>query len=119
MSLLSLFSLEYSFLAPLPPVEYPTVKRKRKADAVVEWLRSMGLAKYEGRIIDNGYDDLDFLGDDVIDAKVLEEDLIIADEGDRRTIMGKVKGNRRVKGKERIGVYKNLLRLFVKHLREY
>ena len=45
--------------------------------------------------------------------------LLVADVGDRNAIVEKVQGNRRVKGKERIEVYKNLLRLFVKHLREY
>ena len=68
----------------------------------------MGLVKYEGSFIDNGYDDLEFLGDDVIDAKVLEEDLGVADVGARNTIVEKVQGNRRVKGKERIEVYKNV-----------
>ena len=94
------FDCIHSILAPLPPVEYPTVKRKRKADAVAEWLRSMGLDKYEGSFVDNGYDDLDFLGDDVIDGKALEDDLGVVDEGERDAIMEKVKGNRHVKGKK-------------------
>ena len=81
-------------------MEYPTVKRKKKADAVAEWLRSMGLDKYEGSFVDNGYDDLDFLGDDVIDGKALEDDLGVVDEGERDAIMEKVKGNRHVKGKK-------------------
>ena len=79
-------------------VEYPTVRRKKKADAVAEWLRSMGLERHEGRFIDNGYDDLDFLGDDVIDDKVLADQLDVADKGERDAIMEQVAKNRRVKG---------------------
>ena len=40
--------------APLPPVEYPTVRRKRKAEAVGEWLRAIKLDKHEASFIDNG-----------------------------------------------------------------
>ena len=45
------------------------------------------------------YDDLDFLGDDVIDEKTLKDDLGIAVEAERDTIMKKVKENKHVKGK--------------------
>ena len=31
------------------------MKRKKKADAVAEWLRSMGLDKHEASFVDNGY----------------------------------------------------------------
>ena len=79
-------------------VEYPTVRRKKKADAVAEWLRSVGLERHEVRFIDNGYDDLDFIGDDVIDDKVLADQLNVADEGERAAIMEQVEKNRRVKG---------------------
>ena len=44
----------HSIPAPLPPVEYPTVRRKRKAEAVGEWLRSIKLDKHEASFIDNG-----------------------------------------------------------------
>ena len=36
------------------------------------------------------YDDLDFLGDDVIDEKTLKDDLGIADEAERDAIWDKV-----------------------------
>ena len=107
-----------SILAPLPPVEYPTVKRKRKADAVAEWLRAMGLDKYEGSFVDNGYDDLAFLGDDVLDGKALEDNLGVADKEERDAIMEKVKGNRHVKGKKNREKRTNLLvtrGIFVQH----
>ena len=49
------------------------------------------------------YDDLDFLGDDVIDEKTLKDDLGIADEVERDTIMKIVKENKHVKGKRKRG----------------
>ena len=43
-----------SIPAPLPPVEYPTVRRKRKAEAVGEWLRAIKMDKHEASFIDHG-----------------------------------------------------------------
>ena len=90
-------------------VEYPTVRRKKKADAVAEWLRSVGLERHEGRFFDNGYDDLDFLGDDVIDDKVLADQLNVADEGERAAIMEQVAKNRRGKGEILNSICKNIV----------
>lgn len=82
---------------PAPEVEYPTVRRKIRSGAVADWLRSFGLEHYEQNLIDNGYDDLDFLGTDVLDRAGLVEHLGIA-EADCDKLMGKISVNQHVKG---------------------
>ena len=50
--------------------EYPTWKKREKVLLTVEdWLSYIGLGKYKDTFINNGYDDLNFLGEDIISCK--------------------------------------------------
>ena len=84
-----------SILAPNEE-EYPTWKKREKVLLTVEdWLTYVGLGKYISNFIDNGYDDLNFLGEDVITCKQDLVDIGISDEKDSSHLLEslKKKGN--------------------------
>jgi hypothetical protein len=55
----------FAFLAPCE--EYPTWKRKEKIlKTVSDWLHYIGLGNYESNFTSNGFDDLDFVGSDLV-----------------------------------------------------
>lgn len=76
--------------------EYPTWKKREKVLLSVEdWLTYIGLEKYIDIFINSGYDDLNFLGEDIITCK---QDLVhigISDEKDIAHLLEslKKKGN--------------------------
>ena len=62
-----------SLLAPND--EYPTWKRKAPMPnftSIKEWLKHYSLSKYEESLIKNGFDHIDFIGEDIIDENDLE-----------------------------------------------
>ena len=76
--------------------EYPTWKKREKVLLTVEdWLTYIGLGKYINNFINNGYDDLNFLGEDVITCKQDLVDIGISDEKDSSHLLEslKKKGN--------------------------
>ncbi len=74
------------------------MRRKNRLDALSDWLKSLGMDKYESALVDNGYDDLDFLGDDVLDEDTLEKGLGVISKEDREAIMNKIRENKPMKG---------------------
>ena len=76
--------------------EYPTWKKREKVLLTVEdWLTYIGLGKYIDIFINNGYDDLNFLGEDVINCKQDLLEIGISDEKDIAHLLEslKKKGN--------------------------
>ena len=72
---------------------YPTWK-KREPD-VASWLKYLGLSKYEDSLKGFGYDDINFLGPDLISGEDELKVIGIEDESDRQAFMEalKKKGN--------------------------
>lgn len=62
---------------------------------VADWLTYIGLGKYTDIFINNGYDDLNFLGEDIINCKQDLVDIGIFDEKDITHLLEalKKKGN--------------------------
>ena len=76
--------------------EYPTWKKREKVLLTVEdWLTYIGLGKYINTFVENGYDDLNFLGEDIITCKQDLLDIGICDEKDITHLLEslKKKGN--------------------------
>lgn len=48
--------------------EYPTWKKREKQDLSC-WLKHLSLSKYENILRENGYDDINFIGCDILDDK--------------------------------------------------
>ena len=62
---------------------------------VEDWLSYIGLGRYNDNFINNGYDDLNFLGEDIISCKQDLLDIGITDEKDIAHLLEslKKKGN--------------------------
>ena len=92
---MTLISLTLFILAPNEE-EYPTWKKREKVLLTIEdWLTYIGLEKYIDVFINNGYDDLNFLGEDIISCKQDLIDIGILDEKDITHLLEslKKKGN--------------------------
>lgn len=69
---------------------------KTKIQSVGEWLEDMSLGQYENTLVANGYDDMDFLGGNIIEDQDLQE-IGIKDEKHRRQIIEAAKSLPKVK----------------------
>ncbi len=77
--------------------QYPTWKRQEKVlTSVVEWLRYIGLPKYEKALQVNGYDHLNFVGKDLISKQDLR-DMGVADDKDLAHLYDEVQKNKTMK----------------------
>ena len=86
----------FPFITAPNEEEYPTWKKREKILLTVEdWLTYIGLGKYIALFIENGYDDLNFLGEDIISCKQDLVDIGITDEKDITHLLEslKKKGN--------------------------
>ena len=77
---------------------YPTWKKKDSSCTVGSWLKTLGMSRYEACFRDAGYDDIAFVGNDVL-TEVDLETIGVTEPQDRSALLDALEKKGNSKGK--------------------